>query len=222
MSSGRPLSLPVTHRWPVTLTHGPVTLRPLRRRDNARWDELRRENWEWLKQWEATPPPGPPGGARTFPGLIRLMTKQAKEGQSLPWAIAVSEAGRDPQAPRSMIGQITVSGITMGSARWAQIGYWIDEAHAGRGIVPLSVAMATDYAFTVMGLHRMEIAIRPENEKSLRVVRKLGFREEGARARYLHIDGGWRDHFVFVLNAEEVPAGLTNRWLGRPGDQHSN
>ena len=63
-----------------------------------------------------------------------------------------------------------------------------------------------------MQLHRIEIAIRPENAKSLRVVEKLSFRPEGLRPRYLHIDGDWRDHLVFALNAEEVPEGLLRRW----------
>jgi ribosomal-protein-alanine N-acetyltransferase len=65
-----------------------------------------------------------------------------------------------------------------------------------------------------MRLHRIEIAIRPENEKSLRVVEKLGFRPEGLRPRYLHIDGDWRDHLVFALNAEELPGGMMRRWEG--------
>jgi [ribosomal protein S5]-alanine N-acetyltransferase len=69
-----------------------------------------------------------------------------------------------------------------------------------------------DYCFSALRLHRIEIAIRPENAASLRVVAKLGFRPEGLRPRYLHIDGEWRDHLVFALNAEEVPEGLLKRW----------
>jgi ribosomal-protein-alanine N-acetyltransferase len=88
----------------------------------------------------------------------------------------------------------------------------VDERLAGRGIIPTAVALAVDYCFEVMRLHRIEIAIRPENEKSLRVVTKLGFRPEGLRPRYLHIDGDWRDHLVFALNAEEVPGGMLRRW----------
>ena len=80
------------------------------------------------------------------------------------------------------------------------------------GIIPTAVALAVDYCFDVMRLHRIEIAIRPENAKSLRVAAKLGFRPEGLRPRYLHIDGDWRDHLVFALNAEEVPEGLVRRW----------
>jgi ribosomal-protein-alanine N-acetyltransferase len=63
-----------------------------------------------------------------------------------------------------------------------------------------------------MGLHRVEINIRPENRNSRRVVEKLGFREEGLRPRFLHIDGDWRDHLVYVLTTEEVPRGVGERW----------
>ena len=54
--------------------------------------------------------------------------------------------------------------------------------------------------------------VRPENAPSLRVVDKLGFRYEGLRPRYLHIDGEWRDHVTYVLNSEDVPGGLLARW----------
>ena len=79
---------------------------------------------------------------------------------------------------------------------------------AGQGPTPLAVAMATDYGCGALKLHRVEIVIRPENMASLRVVEKLGFRREGPRPAYLHIDGGWRDHEVFALNADEVPGCL--------------
>ena len=67
--------------------------------------------------------------------------------------------------------------------------------------------------FFQLGLHRMEICIRPENEPSLRVVEKLGFRYEGLRRRYIHINGDWRDHFCFALVTDELPTGVLRRWL---------
>ena len=63
-----------------------------------------------------------------------------------------------------------------------------------------------------IGLHRVEVNIRPENAASLRVVEKLGFRDEGLRPRYLHIDGDWRDHLSFALTREEVGDGLLARY----------
>jgi len=116
---------------------------------------------------------------------------------------------RDPV----IVGQLTVSSIIWGSAMMATLGYWVDKACAGRGIAPTAVAMATDHCFKVLGLHRMEINIRPENAASLRVVEKLGFRDEGYRPRFLHINGEWADHRSFALTSEEVPEGLLNRWL---------
>lgn len=69
------------------------------------------------------------------------------------------------------------------------------------------MALACDYVFQVMGLHRVEICVRPENTKSLRVVEKLGLAEEGMRPAYLHIDGQWRDHRVFRLLTDDYPDG---------------
>ena len=62
-----------------------------------------------------------------------------------------------------------------------------------------------------VGLHRIEVAIRPENTSSLRVVEKLGIKEIGYAPRYLHIDGDWRDHKLFAITREEVPLGLLHR-----------
>ena len=198
------------HRWPVTLRHESVVLAPLRHRDGGAWERVRRDNSEWLRPWEATLPRGSEPGPATFSGLVRTLTRQAREGRMLPWLVWWDPTGGRAQG--HLAGQLTVSGIVGGSASWGQIGYWVDQRLAGRGIIPTAVALAVDYCFGRMGLHRVEIAIRPENVRSLRVVAKLGFRPEGLRPRYLHIDGDWRDHLVFALNAEEVPEGLLRRW----------
>jgi ribosomal-protein-alanine N-acetyltransferase len=80
-------------------------------------------------------------------------------------------------------------------------------------VAPTSVALVTDYLMNQVGLHRVEIDIRPENTASLRVIEKLGFRYEGIKQRYIHINGDWRDHYIFALTAEEIPEGILNRFL---------
>ena len=89
----------------------------------------------------------------------------------------------------------------------------MSERFAGRGITPAAVALATDICFNELRIHRMEICIRPENVASLRVVEKLGFRYEGLRRRFIHINGDWRDHYAFALVREDVPEGVLQRWL---------
>lgn len=206
--------------WPARLQHGEVALRPLKRRDKTAWDAVREYNRDWLGPWEATNPPGAEPGPPTFGALVRLLDRQARQGAALPWALCWDPtAGAEP-GRASLVGQVTVSGITRGSAMFAQVGYWVDRRVAGRGLVPTGVAMATDYCFGRLGLHRMEIAIRPENGNSLRVVQKLGFRHEGLRPRYLHINGEWRDHEIFALHSEEVPGGLLARFEAARRGRH--
>jgi ribosomal-protein-alanine N-acetyltransferase len=134
--------------------------------------------------------------------MTRDLVRQGRQGKALPFALTYHG---------EMVGQVTVTGVTWGSARWAQVGYWIDEAHAGKGIMPIGVALACDHCLRTMGMHRIEIAIRPENKASLRVVEKLGFTLIGKAPRYLHINGQWRDHLLFAITAEDVPAGLLSR-----------
>ena len=188
--------------WPVELTDGTIVLRPLGRRDGRTWNAVRSNNAAWLAPWEATRPEGA-GRPLTFPAMVRSFDREAKAGRMLPLAI---------EADGRLAGQVTVSAIVWGSLRSGQIGYWIDRAEAGKGIVPTAVAMMVDHCFFGLGMHRLEVNIRQENEASLRVGEKLGFRPEGIRRRYLHIDGEWRDHATFALTPEDVPGGLLTRW----------
>ena len=112
-----------------------------------------------------------------------------------------------------VVGQLNVANILHGSVSSCVIGYWIIPQVAGRGITPTAVALAMDYVFNSVGLHRVEIDIRPENLASIRVVQKLGLRYEGLKQRYIHINNDWRDHYIFALTQEEVPGGVLNRWL---------
>jgi ribosomal-protein-alanine N-acetyltransferase len=110
-------------------------------------------------------------------------------------------------------GQLNVANILYGSVSSAVIGYWVSPEVAGRGVAPTAVALVTDYLMNQVGLHRVEIDVRPENTASLRVIEKLGFRYEGIKQRYIHINGDWRDHYIFALTGEEVPDGILNRFL---------
>lgn len=184
--------------WPATLRSGEVTLRPISYRDADAWAAARRRSADWLEPWDATPPPQGQGRPASFHALVRMLRRAARQGAAYPFAVEVDG---------HFAGQVSVNNIVRGSGQFASIGYWIDVAYAGRGIIPRAVAMAIDHCFTAGGLHRIEIAIRPENSNSLRVVEKLGLDEVGYFPRYLHIDGAWRDHRIFAVTVEEVGLG---------------
>ncbi|HEY3438711.1 MAG TPA: GNAT family protein [Actinotalea sp.] len=189
--------------WPVVLRDGDVVLRPLRRRDSREWLAARLRNVAWLDPWEATSPEPVTGPPPSFGEFVRTLASQARSGTALPFAI---------EYRGELVGQLTVATIVRGSLCSGSIGYWVSQHVAGRGITPTAVALAVDHCFGPVGLHRIEINIRPENAASLRVVAKLGLRDEGLRERFLHIQGRWCDHRTFAVTREEVPDGLLARW----------
>jgi ribosomal-protein-alanine N-acetyltransferase len=192
--------------WPASLAEGLIGLRPHRIRDAAAWSEVRVVNRDWLEQWEPTRPMRweDQHAVSEFPALLRMLRRAARAGQMLPWVVTYEGA---------FVGQLTIGNVVHGAARSAYAGYWIDQRVAGRGIMPTALAMAVDHCFGEVGLHRMEVNIRPENTASRRVVEKLGFREEGFHPRFLHIDGAWRDHIGYAITVEDVmPHGLLAAW----------
>lgn len=180
----------------------------MRIRDAARWSELRVRNEGWLAPWEGRQPQldGPAWAERhsqaSFGAMLRSLRGEARAGRTLPFGVTYDG---------ELIGQVTVSHIQRGAAQSGQVGYWIDERLAGRGIIPTALAMAVDHAFTRADLHRIEANVRPDNAASLSVLRKLGFRQEGLHLRLLFIDGAWRDHLSFALTADEQPEGVLRR-----------
>lgn len=182
--------------------HGPIAIRLIKQRDARVLQSELMSNRSWLRPWEATSPDGPVSFDMRL-GIRRLL-QQYRDGGGVPFVM---------EYDGEIAGQLNVWGIARGSLSSATIGYWVSERFAGRGITPTAVALATDVCFRELGLHRMEICIRPENRASLRVVEKLGFRYEGLRRRFIHIAGDWRDHYAFALVREEVPEGVLQRWL---------
>jgi ribosomal-protein-alanine N-acetyltransferase len=193
------------------LTHGEISLRIIKPRDAKTLERLVLSNRTWLKPWEATNPHGPT--SFDFKSQIRGLLRQLENDEGLPFLILYKG---------EIVGQLNVANILHGSVSSCVVGYWIIPEVAGKGITPTAVALAMDYVFKVVGLHRVEIDIRPENEASIRVVEKLGLRPEGLKKNYIHINNAWRDHLVFALTADEVPNGVLNRWLRREVPKFKN
>ncbi|MGO1674020.1 MAG: GNAT family N-acetyltransferase [Canibacter sp.] len=191
-----------------TLSWGDVSVRLVRLRDARRLQQLLADNRGWLRQWEATHPLGRSAEPGSFPlrPSLRGQLRSFKDGSVIPLVL---------QVRGEVAGQVTVSELSQGALQSAQIGYWIAQEYAGQGAMPTAVALTVDYLFGALGLHRVEICLVPENVPSQRVVEKLGFRHEGTRERYIHIDGRWADHFAYALTTEDVPGGVLTRYLNR-------
>jgi [ribosomal protein S5]-alanine N-acetyltransferase len=93
--------------------------------------------------------------------------------------------------------------IVHGIFQSAYLGYYGMAWCAGSGLMTEAVRLGVVHGFGVLGLHRLEANIQPDNARSLALVRRLGFRCEGFSPRYLCIGGVWRDHERWALLADE-------------------
>lgn len=106
-------------------------------------------------------------------------------------------------ARRELAGAVNINEIVRGKFRSGYLGYCGFVPHAGRGYMTEGLRAVISKAFGPLGLHRLEANIQPENDKSRRLVERLGFRLEGFSPRYLKIAGKWRDHERWAITAEE-------------------
>jgi ribosomal-protein-alanine N-acetyltransferase len=104
---------------------------------------------------------------------------------------------RDEQA--IVIGNISLNNIVHGAAHYCDLGYSLAEDRQGQGLMSEAVAAAIRFAFDDLLLHRVKAAYLPTNERSARLLRRLGFFVEGYARDYLLIQGRWQDQVLVGL-----------------------
>ncbi len=188
------------HQVPrVRLQSGVTVVRPFERGDLDALLELRLRNRDFLAPFEATRD----ASFFTRAAQSREITLDGDAWTAgMGFAFAVLHAEGEGATER-LIGRVALSNIVRGAWQNATIGYWISEDACGYGHATAAVGLVLEFAFEHAGLHRVQPAIMPRNERSRRVVQKNGFRLEGRAERYLHIDGVWEDHDIFAMTAED-------------------
>lgn len=174
-----------------------ITVRPAFGADHQKLEAVRRSNRAWLGPWEATLPAGSNEILPTAGEYRRRLERQMQHSEALVMVIEVDG---------DVAGLVSIAGIQHGAMSQGNLGYWIGEKWARQGIVSLAVATVIDLVIGELGLHRLEINVRPENDASLAVCKKLGLRREGLRVRYMSIAGKWSDHEGFAVDAEMLAA----------------
>ena len=104
--------------------------------------------------------------------------------------------------PATMVASVNLSNVVRGVFAAAHLGYSVDGEEQGGGIGSEAVSTVVDFAFGTLRLHRVMANYQPSNERSARLLRRLGFVPEGFARDYLYIAGGWRDH---ILTAKSNP-----------------
>jgi len=106
----------------------------------------------------------------------------------------------------ALAGVFNFSEIVRGAFNSAYVGYYAFASLAGEGYMTEGFALALDFAFHRMKLHRVEANVQPGNRRSLALAERMGFEREGYSRRYVKIAGRWRDHVRFAMLAEDWKA----------------
>lgn len=106
----------------------------------------------------------------------------------------------------SIIGTVTLTEIVWGIRLDARLGYAIDAESEGRGLAREATEALLGFAFETLGLHRIEATYDPSNQRSTRLLQRLGFEVEGRLRAHLLIGGEWRDH-ILAARIAEPPSG---------------
>ena len=110
----------------------------------------------------------------------------ARAGTSLRFVAFARERGE-------IRASVNLWTIARGVTHSATLGYSVDASAQGAGIATEAAGAVVRHAFETLGLHRVQTSYQPTNERSGRVLRKLGFVVEGYARDYLYLAGAWQD-----------------------------
>lgn len=190
----------------ITLTTERLLLATPRAEQAPAMLDFVRRNHDRLKPWN------PPAPADMFE-LSHWQSTVEKSAAAFAAGQAVRFWVSPRAAPEHIIASIGFSQISRGPFCACVLGYQIDAAYEGQGMMSESLRAAIDYMWHELRLHRISANYRPENVRSGRLLARLGFRIEGFARDYLFIDGAWRDHVLTSL----TNGGFEKGWMSGTG-----
>lgn len=158
-----------------------------------------RRNREHLEPWEPLRPER--FYTRGFWERQLLLNREEYEGDR---GLRLMLRPRHERATR-VIGVANLSNVVRGVFQACQLGYSLDGEEQGRGLMHEALERVIAFARDELGLHRIQANHQPSNERSARVLERLGFEREGFARDYLFIDGAWRDHVLTAKVLDGAP-----------------
>lgn len=123
---------------------------------------------------------------------LRIALKDFRDGGSACFSLLTPDEDE-------VIGVCNYTNIVRGTFQSCHLGYALSYKYEGQGIMFEALTLANHYMFNELGLHRIQAAYLPHNERSGGLLERLGFEKEGFARRYLKINGIWEDHILTSL-----------------------
>ena len=102
-------------------------------------------------------------------------------------------------ATATIIGSLSLSHLLRGAFQTAMFGYKLDHDYWSKGYAFEACSAFIKIAFSEYHLHRLEAYIMPANERSIRLIKRLGFSYEGCKKSFANINHRYEDHLQFAL-----------------------
>jgi ribosomal-protein-alanine N-acetyltransferase len=159
-----------------------ATYQAANRRHLAVWEPLRPEEYYTAAFWRLE---------------LQRLSALSLQGATVPFILSLRDL--PPHVPPSIVGTCSLTNIVRGPFQAAYLGFGLAEAAVGQGLMSEALSAVIHFAFTDLNLHRLMANHQPENDRSARLLARLGFTVEGRAPDYLHINGAWRDHVLMSL-----------------------
>ncbi len=173
------------------LTGNRVFLRPPKRRDALRWQNLRLSSKKFLVPWE----PKWDSSSTSRRAYMRYL-KNSNYLANMDRAYSFLIFRKDD---KNLLGGINIGNIRRGVAQSASIGYWIGKQYTRQGYMKEALDTLIPSLFIDLRLNRIEAATLEENIASRNLLMKIGFKKEGKLRKYLKINDKWQDHILYSL-----------------------
>jgi RimJ/RimL family protein N-acetyltransferase len=131
--------------------------------------------------------------------LVQRDMKAVQEGHAMFWVIELKETGK-------VIGKCTLWQYSESNQR-AEVGYILNREYWRRGLMTQALHAMIDYAFSSLGLHRLEADTDDNNIGSLALLEQLGFQREGFFRERWYVSGSWQNSVMLGLLKQDWPDG---------------
>ncbi|HEX8145075.1 MAG TPA: ribosomal protein S5-alanine N-acetyltransferase [Pyrinomonadaceae bacterium] len=161
------------------------------------------ENRAHLARWS---PPPPAGYYTESYWRERLAQGRAQFTQDEALKLVLFEREQQQQQAAPVVGVCNFTNFVRGPFQACYLGYSLDYRFEGRGLMYEALTSAIRYVFEQLRLHRIMANYLPVNERSGKLLRRLGFCVEGYARDYLLIEDRWQDHILTSLTNSNLKA----------------
>jgi ribosomal-protein-serine acetyltransferase len=124
---------------------------------------------------------------------IRQVQQQTEQGEVMEFHVLF-----DTQ----LCGEIRLSYVEHENHKIA-IGYFLDAAFQGRGIITQAARAVINYCFSELEFNRIELRCATTNQASIAVAERLGFTREGELRQAELLDQRYVNHYIYSLLSDE-------------------